>query len=152
MSAAMLSALKKKKQGQAVEGDHQDMVHSDVHSDDKSKDMHSLVKSLDEGQKSTLKTLLQADAADTSKIAKGGPSTEEKGHIQDAITKENGTNQLEESQEDSSGSAVHDSDDIAKSMLDSKHLGDNPPVGKPRNLGERMKMSLAAKLKGKGKI
>ena len=153
MSAGMLAAIQKKKQGAALEGDHQDMTHGSGHADDKTKDLHSFVQSLSDQDKSSLKTILDSHVADKSQaIAKGGSSTEEDGKVKAAMTKENSETDLEQQQEDSSGSQIHDSDDIAKSMLDSRHMGGNPPTGKPRNLGERMKMGIAANLKGKGKI
>ena len=88
------------------------------------------------------------DGKNEQSIAKGGASSDEQAKIQDAISKENNESSLEESQEQSFGD--HE-DDIAKSMLDSRHLGGNPPTN-PRNLGERMKINLASKLKAKGKI
>lgn len=146
--SGMLAALKNKRKGMALEGDHQDMGHDSAHADDKQKDLHGLVASLSDSEKTNLKALLHSDGAGAEKIAKGSPSSEEQGHIQDAMTKENGMNQLESDDE----SHEDFSDNIAKSMLDSRHLGGNPPTGKPRNLGERMKMNLASNLKAKGKI
>ena len=152
MSAAMLSALKNKKAGVAKEGDHQDMTHGSLHSDDADKDLHGIASSLNDGEKAKLKGILDTHLDKSVQIAKGGSSSEEDGKVKSAMDKENQETDLQEQQENSSGSAIHDSDDIAKSMLDSKHLSDNPAPMKPRNLGERMKMTLAAKLKGKGKI
>ncbi len=140
--SAMMAAIKKKKMGM---GDHQDMGHAAQHADDSGKDLHGLVQSLSHSEKQNLKTLLDADSKGAEQISKGHASSEEKGHIQEAISKENSMNDLEDAE-------GHDSDDIAKSMLDSKHMSDTLPMDKPRNLGERMKMSLATKLKGKGKI
>jgi len=152
MSASMLAALKNKRAGAAKMGDHQDMAHGSLHADDADKDLHGIAASLNDGEKTKLKSILDSHLDKSMAIAKGGSSSEEDGKVKSAMDKENKETDLEEQQENSSGSAVHDSDDIAKSMLDSKHLSDNPPTEKPRNLGERMKMSLAAKLKGKGKI
>lgn len=151
MSAGMLAALKKKKQGMALEGDHQDMTHGSQHSEDSDKDLHSIASSLNDGEKSKLKGILDSHLDKSMQIAKGGSSSEEDGKVQEAMGKENKETDLEEQQENSSGSAIHDSDDIAKSMLDSKHMS-GAPLDKPRNLGERMKMGIAAKLKGKGKL
>ncbi len=150
----MMAAIKKRKAGGlAVEGDHQDMGHDSAHSDDKQKDLHGLVASLSDGEKHKLKSILSNDSGDKSQaIAKGGPSSQEDAKVKSAIDDENNETALQEREEQAPGAPGHDSDDIALSMLDSRHLGGNPPEGKPRNLGERMKMSLAAKLKGKGKI
>ncbi len=145
----MMAAIKKRKAGGgAQEGDHQDMGHGSLHADDKQKDLHGLVASLSPDEKHSLKTILNSDKG-SQEIAKGGASTEEKGKIQAAMDEENSESALEEQNEQQPGQS---SDDIALSMLDSRHTGANPPTEKPRNLGERMKMSLASKLKGKGKI
>ncbi len=149
MSAAMLSALKNKKAGMAKMGDHQDMAHGSLHAEDADKDLHGIVSSLSDGDKVKLKGILDTHLDKSMQIAKGGSSSEEDGKVKDAMDKENQETSLEESQEHDLGS--DGSDDIAKSMLDSKHLS-GAPTGKPRNLGERMKQGLAAKLKGKGKI
>ncbi len=148
--SAMLAALKNKRAGQAKMGDHQDMAHGSEHADDADKDLHGLVASLDDGQKTKLKSILASHGDKSTQIAKGGSSSEEDGKVKDAMDKENAETGLQEKQEQDLGGA--DSDDLAKSMLDTKHLNGSTPSGPPRNLGERMKMSLAAKLKGKGKI
>lgn len=147
-NAAMLAAIKKKKQGDTLMGDHQDSAHPSQHADDNSKDLHGLVESLNPHEKDKLKTILANDGKNEQSIPKGGASSDEQAKIQDAMSKENNESSLEESQEQSFGD--HE-DDIAKSMLDSRHLGGNPPTN-PRNLGERMKINLASKLKAKGKI
>lgn len=139
----MLAAIKNKRKGQ--EGDHQDMGHGSQHADDKEKDLHGFVESLNDHEKGKLKSILAQDG-NAQGIAQGDPSTEERGKIQDAMGKENQMNALEEQDE------PVDSDAIGKSMLDSKYMGSNPPTDKPRNLGERVKMGIAAKLKSKGKI
>ena len=146
--SAMLAAIKKRKEASPPQegGDHQHMGHAAQHADDP-KDLHGLVASLSSSEKHNLKSILDNDKGAMA-INKGEPSSEEKGKIEAAIGEENQESSLEEQQE----SPSHDSDEIARSMLDSRHLGSNPPQGKPRNLGERMKMSLASKLKGKGKI
>ncbi len=146
MSASMLAALKNKKAGQAKMGDHQDMAHGSLHAEDADKDLHGLVAGLDDGEKMKLKGILDSHMDKSMQIAKGGSSSEEDGKVKAAMGKENQETSLEENEEHDGGS-----DDIAKSMLDSKHMGSSP-VAPPRNLGERMKQSLASKLKGKGKI
>lgn len=143
--SAMMQALKKKRMG-GHDGDKKEpatdhgATHSGQHVDEGKTDLHSLVASLSESEKHNLKSLLHADGAGSEKIAQGAPSSEEQGHIQNAIAKEDGMNALED----------EGSDDIAKSMLDSRDTA--MPTHKPKNLGERMRMSLATNLKGKGKI
>ncbi len=146
----MMAAIKKRKaSGDAAQGDHQDMVHGSEHADDKQKDLHGFVASLSEGDKHQLKGILAKDATggkNEQHIAKGGASTEEQSKIEGTMAEENKETDLEEQQEH--GVSANQSDDIAKSMLDSRSAS----ITQPRNLSERMKMSLASKLKGKGKI
>jgi len=152
---AMIAAIKKRKAGGlATEGDHQDMTHGSEHADDKQKDLHGFVASLSDGDKHQLKSILAKDSTggkNEQHIAKGGASTEEQGKIQDAMAKGNKEADLDENEEHDAGISSSQSDDIGKSMLDSRSMGANP-ITQPRNLGERMRMNLASKLKGKGKI
>ena len=113
MSAGMLAALKKKKQGMALEGDHQDATHASQHSEDSDKDLHSIASSLNDGEKSKLKGILDSHLDKSMQIAKGGSSTEEDGKVKDAMGKENQETDLEEKQENSSGSEMNNSDEIA---------------------------------------
>lgn len=115
------------------------------------KDLHGLVASLNDHEKHQLKSIL-SNQDNSQSIAKGGPSSDEKGKIGAAMNAENMENAAEEASETPHEEAMEGSDEIAKSMLDSRHMGSNPPTGKPRNLGERMKMNLASKLKAKGKM
>ena len=152
----MMAAIKKRKSaGQAVMGDHQDMSHYSEHAEDKTddqKDLHGLVASLNDEEKSKLKSILDKDAS--SEIQKGGPSTNEKSQIQAAIKQEDQSNALEQQDTEDrypgSGVSEEQSDEIGKSMLERKHMSGD--VGKPRNLGERARMAIASKLKAKGKI
>ncbi len=150
--SAMMAAIKKKKLA-GIGGDHAGMMHGAQHADDpkdaggESKDLHGLVASLSHSEKQNLKTLLDADTKGAEGIAKGAPSSEEKGHIQEAMGKEDQTNQAIDHED---GLGEPDSDDLAMSMLDSRDK--SMPTHKPKNLGERMRMNLASKLKGKGKI
>jgi hypothetical protein len=132
-------------------GDHVDMSHASQHTDDADKDLHGMVASLSDDQKGKLKNILNNQMADPSGISKGNPSSEEQGHIADAAAEEHKENDLI-NQDEGHAMDPDQSDAIAKSMLDSRHLGENPPTGKPRNLGERMKMSVMNKLKAKGKL
>lgn len=158
MSSAMMAALKKRKMEMGTKmGDHQDMSHESGHTDDADKDMHSIAQSLDDGQKTKLHSILSTQLSGKGNIAKGDASTEEQGKIASAAAEENKESSLlskdDENSNDEGPIANNiDSDAIGKSMLDSRHLGENPPTGKPRNLGERMKMSVMNKLKAKGKI
>ncbi len=151
----MIAAIKKRKAGGLeAQGDHQDMTHGSEHADDKQKDLHGFVASLSEGDKHQLKGILAKDSGagkNEQHIAKGGASTEEQGKISEAMAKGNQESDLEEKEENDNGISSNQSDDIAKSMLDSRSMGANP-ITQPRNLSERMKMHVASKLKSKGKI
>lgn len=146
---AMLSAIKKKRGA----GDHapthenmESMSHDSKEGHDGSKDMMSLVASLSDKEKYDLKCVLDGHmASDDKKIAQGAPSSEEKMKVSEQMNKQN------EELEEGPGLGEDESDDIAKSMLDSRHMR-GMATEKPRNLGERMKQSLASKLKMKGKI
>jgi hypothetical protein len=145
---AMYAAIKKRKSGgQSLQGDHQDMSHDSQHADDAQKDLHGLVASLQPHEKEALKNILDKDKDVSQEIQKGGPSTDERGEIESSVQDENQKNALE-AQED--GPKV-DSDEIGKSMLDSRFTG-NGPMPKPRNLGERAKVHIAQNLKHKGKL
>ena len=155
--AILMAAIKKRKEQGTKMGDHVDMSHGSEHSDDADKDLHAMAQSLDDGQKTKLHSILSTQLGDKGNIAKGDPSSEEQGKIASAASQEKQTNSLMSKQDENSNdehSLVSDvdSDAIGKSMLDSRHLGGNPPTGKPRNLGERMKMGVMNKLKSKGKI
>lgn len=147
----MHAAIKKRR---GLVGDHQDMGHASQHVADDSnggqsggKDLQGIVASLTDNEKHQLKGMLNVD--NSQAIAKGNPSSDEKAKIAQESSKQDQMNDMSQ-QNDPMQSA--DSDEIAKSMLDSRHMGSNAPTGKPRNLGERMKMGIASKLKAKGKI
>jgi len=128
------------------------------------KDLHGFVASLAPHEKTALKGILDNDSGSNSQaIAKGGASKEEQGKIAQASAKENAQNAAEENEDlESVGAPIHpgvpgqlsadEHDDIGKSMLDSAQLRGTAPNNKPRNLGERVKQSIASKLKAKGKI
>lgn len=152
MNSAMLAAIKNKKsQGLAIEGDHQESTHSSLHADDKSKDLHGFVASLSDQEKGKLQHILNTGGNAAMDIAKGAASSEERGKIDSAIQTENQENSLQAQQDQAEHPDV-DSDEIQKSMLDHKSIASVGSDMKPRNLGERAKMSAAKNLKAKGKI
>lgn len=154
--AILMAAIKKRKMEGAKMGDHVDMSHPGQHTEDadKDQDLHGIVSSLNDDQKGKLHSILSSHLSGKNEISKGSPSSEEQSKIADESQKENHENSLEaaESGNGGDGSVSAESDAIGKSLLDSRHLGANPPTGKPRNLGERMKMGVMNKLKAKGKI
>lgn len=160
----MADALKKKRMGlvdmSAPEGhmDGSDEGHG-------GKDLLGMVASLSEQERGKLKDILSAAGTGNEQgIAKGDPSSEEQMKIQQQV----GLDKAKVQASDNSGAEPGDeaaeaevnpdpahqsdqSDDIAKSMLDSKY-NNGPITAPPRNLGERMKNAVATKLKGKGKL
>lgn len=153
---AMHAALKKRQgKGLMSHGDHMS-EHQGMNTDmpqENGKDLHGLVQSLSHEEKGKLKQILAHDQNDKSmQIAKGGSSSEEDSIVSKKMDEENKLEQLEDANEaGSTGIGEDESDDIAKSMLDSRHMR-GMANEKPRNLGERMKQGLASKLKSKGKI
>lgn len=151
---SMLAAIKKRKNGgETVMGDHGSMSHPSMHTDDADqnpnhgKDLHGLVASLSDDEKHQLKGILDGKNS-AQEINKGGPSSEEKGKINQAMQAGNQKSSMEQGEE-ANESGV-DSDEIGKSMLDSRFMS-NPPA-QARNLGERVKLDIHNKLKAKGKI
>ena len=162
----MMAAIKKRK-GSSVMGDHE-ASHSAEHTDvvqpqsmDKKpvdpvahQKVKAIIASLQPHEKNLMEQMLDKQSGESDealKIAQGKPSSEEHQKIAEASQKENQMNQLEDQEEQGHGISEDQSDDIAKSMLDSRHMR-GMANDKPRNLGDRMKQSLASKLKAKGKI
>jgi hypothetical protein len=155
----MFAAIKKRRGG-GLMGDHE-ASHQSQHAMDNDigqamesgdgKDLHGLVASLSDGEKQKLKSLL--DGHKPNGIEKGEPSSDERGKIAERAKEEDAMHAMEDA------SAIHDdgdegvdSDSIAASMIDHKAKSAIESGAKPRNLGERMKMGLAQKLKSKGKL
>ena len=147
----MMAAIKKKRGG---------MQESDMSGVDESTaqptqgaGLHEFVAGLNDAQKAQLKGMLDKSSKAVTEIQKGGPSSKEQAMIAEASSEENMRNAaIDESDELEMNAGGEDkSDEIAMSMLDHKAKTGNPDV-KPLNLGDRMKMSLAQKLKSKGKL
>lgn len=121
------------------------------------KDLLGLVASLSSDERGKLKDILHAAGSNDQAIAKGGASSEEQKKIQDQINADDMREKLEdepgqEAGDDDGGSITPDqSDDIGKSMLDSKY-NNGPLESKPRNLSDRVKNHIASNLKSKGKL
>lgn len=109
--------------------------------------MSELVSKLSPEQKEELKQLLASDSEDGAEVSgveieKGAPSSEEKQSIDAKLANE-------KAPED--GYDEETSDDIAMSFVDKRDA--NKPEGfRPKNLGERARIGMAQKLKGKGKL
>lgn len=145
----MMAAIKKRKSGGDTNmGDHAG-DHSAQHADvgaqhEVDPKLQMLVASLKPHEHEQLRQMLDQKPNTSQAIAKGAASTEEQGKIAEQSAKENQENALHDM--DSS-----QSDDIGKSMLDSRNMH-GPAPEKPRGLGDRVKQSIASKLKSKGKI
>lgn len=119
--------------------------------------IQGLIEQLSPAQIEQLKAMLGGGSPDANSndvsmgINKGNPSKQEQMKIAAAASEENEQNALEEANAPTTEISEEQSDEIAKSMLDSRHMR-GMATEKPRNLGERMKQSLASKLKMKGKI
>lgn len=154
MNHAMIAALKKRKSGgDGMMGDHQDMGHPSQHAAEGDKDLPGFVASLSEHEKHSLKQMLDKNPSSALNIAKGEPSKEEQAKIEQQSAKDMNEEMQELEAMPAKGSVPeNESDEIGKSMLDSRHMRGMAVNDKPRNLGERVKQSIAAKLKAKGKI
>lgn len=143
--SAMIDAIKKRR---GLGGGHPHGGHEGQSEEGGGADLHALIAGLSHEEKSNLQQILSEDMGNASEITKGAPSSEEHKKIGEAIGKENEMNAAEEGEEEIENA---DSDAIGKSMLDSRDMGSNP-ITEPRNLGERMRMSVTNKLKAKGKL
>lgn len=148
----MAAIMKRKHHGDKSMGDHHTSHMSAADAGDgQGKDLHGLVASLNPHEKQSLIAILEQDNGhDAMAIAKGAPSKEEHGKIAQASAKEQSQNTAEEASEPGEIGEAQ-SDDIGKSMLDSRHIR-GMATEKPRNLGDRVKQTIASKLKAKGKI
>jgi len=112
-----------------------------------SADMQGLVQSLSDDQKSELMGILSQDMQPQKEVNAVSIQQGEMGPGEEAELAEYSA---EGEQEDAHGG--HESEDqIMESMISSADKGRVDQGAKPRNLGERVKMSLANKLKNKGK-
>ncbi len=150
MSNPLADAIKKKRMSSMSH----DLPSHDGGEGGGGKDLLGIVASLNPDERNKLKDILHASTDNSMEIQKGGASSEEQGKIQSQIQDDDERQELE------AGEAPHDpsqegseneSDDIAKSMLDSKYRN-GPIQAKPRNLAERARNHIAAKLKSKGKL
>lgn len=145
MNDPLLDAVKKKRLGSGMSlpeghGEHEEG----------GKDLLGLVASLSPEERMKMKDILHA-SDNSSDVEKGDPSSEEHGKINQAMQREAQTDQAESMNEPGQEVSDDESDDIGASMLDSKYRN-GPIEGKPRGLGDRVKNSIATKLKEKGKL
>lgn len=138
----MLGAIKAKRNGSGLMNEEPQAKPSA----DQSAGMGQLIDSLSDEQKQALLKMLVQDVlpADTKKIEMGdGMGSGEKMEIE---------MESEGMEDDPYGDYKQESEDeIAESMISSSDMAKADTTAKPRNLGERMRMNLASKLKKKGK-
>lgn len=145
----MMMALQKRKG--LLGGDKQEAMVEEKAEAAPKKGMAGLVDALSEDQKQQLLAMLvkdqasgPAEAGDTESIAKGAPGPGEMEALADEAEGEGiGMADLGEGHESE--------DEIAESMISSADKMRADKGVKPRNLGERVKVGLASKLKQKGK-
>lgn len=137
---SMLSAIKQRRGGGQAMG----MSEQAPAQDPAQPDMQGLVESLSSEQKQQLMELLAQSTQEENEIDKGAPSSDEKQAINAQVQAQAG--------EQGESAPSEESDEIAKSMLDRNSLEKAEAGVKPRGLGDRAKMYMAKKLKGKGKI
>lgn len=140
----MSDAIKKRRAGSV------DMSTPDAPEESGSKNLLGLVANMSEEDRSKLKDILAAsEGSSSTEVEKGAPSKNE--HM--AIA--NKMSQDEESEEASEGEdpgQETDSDEIGRSMLDSRLAKGVPEGMQPRGLSDRVKFGIADKLKAKGKL
>lgn len=136
----MLGALKARRKGTGLLDEESPKMAADMKDEGKS-DLKEMVMSMSPEDKMALLQMLQSDMkADPMAIQKGGQSPGEKMEIEMAMN--------EEGMDDDNESE----DEIMESMISSADKTRAENGSKPRNLGERVKMNLASKLKSKGKV
>lgn len=140
---SMLSAIKQRRGGGRQMGMGEEMPAQGASMQEQSAapDMQGLVASLSPEQKQELLMLLSQPQQGEG-IEKGAPSSEETAAINEEM----------QAGESDAQAGSEQSDEIAKSMLDRNSLEKAEAGTKPRGLGDRAKMYMAKKLKGKGKI
>lgn len=144
---SMLGAIKARRQGQGspqMMSEEQPMMGAKPEGQES--EMQGLVAKLSPEQKEHLLELLTQESADGQGLEKGEPSSAEKAEVAAKASEDQG------SEAEGSEISADESDDIAMSMVDSRAKQMADGQGQPRNLSERAKMSMAQKLKSKGKM
>lgn len=140
---SMLSAIKAKRGGGNSMADQNTMMDKSPDGQQGPSEMKGLIESLDDSQKQELMMLLSNEAAQKNNdVEKGAPTSNEKQIIEKQAAEENQEGEL----------PMEQSDDIAMSMIDRDSLRKAESNVKPRGLGDRARMAMAQKLKGKGKL
>lgn len=136
----MLGAIRNKRSGGLIGGDEEQAPAPQPQGE--SSGLKGLVAALDESQKAQLLKMLVSDQAsegeDAPELEKGGMGPGESQELEEYVSEM-------EPEED------HESEDeLAESMISSADKSRAEQGVKPRNLGERMRVGLANKLKKKG--
>jgi hypothetical protein len=141
---AMKDAIRAKRLGEEPKGlMSESLAVAKEEPEQEGKSLNDLVATLSDDDKKQLMLLLKQDMAPqgAKEIANGAPSSEEQ-----MIVDEKATIEGAEGDEDQT-------DEIGKSMLETRFKNQNANSNQaPRNLGERVQMSIRDRLKGKGKI
>ncbi len=137
----MMMAIKKKRGSSVHTEDYSDPREEMSQPSASGGGLHEFVAGLNDQEKMQLKSILDKSNNSSAEITKGGPSSNEQQKIAEKSSEEDDMNEISEDEHD----------DIGMSMLDHKSKMDQPGT-QPRNLGERVRMDIASKLKHKGKL
>jgi hypothetical protein len=145
---SMLGAIKARRQGSQSAGMMDSGQESDMGGGEQAPgaEMQGLVAQLSPEQKTHLLELLVQEAKGSEGVDKGEASGAERAEVAAQAAED------QESEADGSELSGDESDDIAMSMVDPRAKQMAEGQGQPRNLSERAKMSMASKLKSKGKL
>lgn len=141
----MLGAIKNKRGG--LLNDQEENAHQPPQESKPSKgpDMQGLVQSLSDDQKNQLLSLLVKDQSQDQPDGQMDNTQIQQGEMGPGEEAELGQEAMDD------GSEHESEDQIMESMTSSADKGRVEQGANPRNLGERVKMNLAKKLKDKGK-
>ena len=143
----MADAIRKKRTGSV------DMSIPDAPEESGAKNLLGLVASMSDEDRATLKSILDASAGTkASDIEKGAPGKGEAMAVAGKIASDDAEHEAEESAEEEGDEGAVDSDEIGRSMLDSRLAKGVPEGAQPRGLSDRVKFGIADKLKAKGKL
>lgn len=137
----MADAIRKKRAGSV------DMSTPEAPEQAGSKNLLGLVASMSDEDRATLKDILAAsEGAKSSDIEKGAAGKDEQMAVAGKMAEDSAEHEAEEGEE------PVDSDEIGRSMLDSRLAKGVPEGAQPRGLSDRVKFGIADKLKAKGKL
>lgn len=140
----MSDAIRKKRSGSV------DMNIPDAPEESGSKNLLGLVASMSDEDRAKLKDILAAsEGSNEADVEKGAPTKGEHAAIHEKMEADSEEHEAEENSEPGQEAS---SDEIGRSMLDSRFNKGTPEGMQPRGLSDRVKFGIADKLKAKGKL